>query len=321
MSQVENPASPVVEPAQQQRESNRKERHVAGARVEFTTALQTLENLGRAPLRRFQMFEHVERDCCVVRLDFKLALPRLIQVNMELSYLRVSHICALVNAGHGDAEISERSADRLAVASTDINKQGAGFEREMAYEMVERGCRPLGCVYTRNKPPNVEFRVVKDLELHEPVFHGCLDALPGIQHSVDVTDFVPVVGGNRDFRNVKSGGMELHYDVGVEIESEAVVCEGDLPERRRAIGAIAAMHLRHLRAQDQVLHPRQNPVADPFVQRHPAFDSVERIDKTTAEDSVSSVLIRRQNKGESLGRILAVAVQKDDDVKALFDGV
>jgi transposase-like protein len=50
-----------------------------------------------------------------------------------------------------------------------------------------------------------------------------------------------------------------------------------------------------------------------------SFDRVERIDKTTAEDRVSFVRVRRQYKGESLRRILAVAVQKDDDVEALLD--
>jgi hypothetical protein len=238
-----------------------------------------------------------------------------------LSYLRVSQIRALVDAGHVDAAIGERVADRLAVASADVNKPGAGVEREIAYEMVERGCRPLGCVYLRNPPPNVEFRVVKDLKLHEPVLHGCPDALPCVLHSVDVTDFVSVVSGNRDFCNMKSGGVELHYDVGVEIEPEAVAGEGDLPERRRAIGAIAAVHLRHLRPQDQVLHPRQDTVADPFVQRHPTFDCAERINKTAAENRVGSVRIRRQDMWEGLRRVLAVAVQKDDDVEVLLNGV
>src|SRR5215475_2293187 len=236
-------------------------------------------------LRRFQMFEHIERDCCVIHLSFKLALPRLIQIDIELLYLRVSQIGVLVNASYFDAAVDECAADSLAVASADINEPGAGIEREMAYEMMERGRGPLGCVDSLALPPNIEFWVVKDLELHEPVLHGCLDALPGVLHSIDMTNFVPIVSRNRDFGNAESGGLELHYDVSVEIESEAVACEGDLPERRRAIGTIAAMHLRHLCAQDQVLHPRQNPVADPFVQRHPAFDRAERIDKTTTEDS------------------------------------
>jgi hypothetical protein len=71
---------------------------------------------------------------------------------------------------------------------------------------------------------DVEFGVVKDFELHEPVFQGCLDALPGVLHSIYMTNFVPVVSGNRDFGNAKSGGVKLDYDVGVEIESVAVAC-------------------------------------------------------------------------------------------------
>ena len=73
---------------------------------------------------------------------------------------------------------------------------------------------------------DVEFGVVKDFELHEPVFQGRLDALPCVLHPIYMTNFVPVVSGDRDFVNVKSCGVELHYDIGVEIESEAVACEG-----------------------------------------------------------------------------------------------
>src|SRR5262245_5537474 len=136
MSQVENPAQPVIEPAQQQREPNREERHIASARVEFSTTLQISEDLRRALLRRFQMFEHVERSRRVISLSFKLALPRLIQIDIELFYFRVSQIGALVNAGYLDAMVGERAANRLTVASADINKPGPGFERKTAYEMV-----------------------------------------------------------------------------------------------------------------------------------------------------------------------------------------
>src|SRR5262249_40606982 len=145
----------------------------------------------------------VERDCRVIRLGFKLALPRLIQINIELFYLRVGRIGVLVNAGNFDAAGDERAADRFAVASADINKPGAGIERKVAYEMVERGCRPLGCVDSWRLPPNIEFRIVKDLELHEPVLHGRLDALPGVLHPIDMTNLVPVVSWNRDFSNTK----------------------------------------------------------------------------------------------------------------------
>ena len=83
------------------------------------------------------MFDDAERDCCVVFLDIKLAFPRLIKVNRELSHLRFGQIRVLINAGHVGAAISDGAADRLAVASADINKPGAWFEREVAYEVME----------------------------------------------------------------------------------------------------------------------------------------------------------------------------------------
>ena len=83
------------------------------------------------------MFEHVERDCRVVCLGFELAPPRLIQVDIELFYLRVGRVGALVYACHIDAAVGERAADRLAVASAYIKNPGARFEREMPYVVVE----------------------------------------------------------------------------------------------------------------------------------------------------------------------------------------
>ena len=82
------------------------------------------------------------------------------------------------------------------------------------------------------------------------------------------------------------------------------------------------MEFAEARLQDAVLIPGEDLVADEFVERHPTPERVFPHEHPRAEDDVGLVARERcDHVGEHLGRVLAVAVDEHDDVKAVLDRV
>jgi len=111
----------------------------------------------------------------------------------------------------------------------------------------------------------------------------------------------------------------LNDNLGVEVKGALFAFERQLRERVGGIQAIAGMKLRQVRLQ----HPSfwkvgQDLVSDPFVVRHPAVRALS-VDHARTEDGIGSSETAEQALRQFFRRILAVAVQKGDDIESVID--
>ena len=82
------------------------------------------------------------------------------------------------------------------------------------------------------------------------------------------------------------------------------------------------MKLGEVAAECSVLDRGQHLVADPLVQRHAAAQRVATVDHPRRDERAGLALTECiHDLGQILGRVLPVAVQEDDIVVALLDGV
>jgi hypothetical protein len=90
----------------------------------------------------------------------------------------------------------------------------------------------------------------------------------GVLHAVYVADLVPVVRRDRSLDDPKVRLVELHDDLGVEVEPVRIRLIRHGLERLDRVGAIARMPFRELQPDGAVGDLRQDPVPDALVQRH-----------------------------------------------------
>ena len=142
----------------------------------------------------------------------------------------------------------------------------------------------------------------------------------GVPDAVDVADLVAVVRRDRHLDDPLPDVEQLDDDLGVEVEVVRVEREPDPPQRRHRVGAVAAVELGEPGAQQRVLHSGEESVADVLVERHPPAQRAERRHHPAAEHRVGAALLqRREQPRHLLGRVLAVAVEQDDDVEPALD--
>ena len=145
----------------------------------------------------------------------------------------------------------------------------------------------------------------------------------GVGDPVHPRDLVAVVGGDRDLDDPAVRAEQLQDDLGVEVEPVAVADERQVGQRRHPVGAVARVPLAEADPGDHVLGAGEDAVADELVQRHPTAASAARIEHARPEHGVDVPVVgeRRQQVGHLLGRVLTVAVEEDDDVPTVVDGV
>ena len=143
-----------------------------------------------------------------------------------------------------------------------------------------------------------------------------------VLHSVDVADLVSVVRRYRKLFDAQACCMELDDDLGVEVEVVGVAVEGDLLERLGGVQPVAGVELAQVGAEHGVFKARQNLVSDILVERHAALPSSTLRHHARPEDRVRFAALEwREELAEGLGGVLAIAVQKRDDVVALLDRI
>ena len=141
-----------------------------------------------------------------------------------------------------------------------------------------------------------------------------------VLHPVHAADLVAVVRRNRELDDPLAGVDQLDDDLGVEVKEVRVQAVGNLLQRRDRVDAIAAVKLGEARAEQQVLRPGQDAVADELVERHPALERREPAHHAAAEHRVGlAVPQRRDERRQFLRRVLPVAVNHRHEIEALAD--
>ncbi len=156
----------------------------------------------------------------------------------------------------------------------------------------------------------------------EAVPHGVDDHVGRVAHSVDATDLVAVVGGNRNLDDLLLRRGELQDDLGVEVESVGVGDEREIGECTHAVGAVARVPLRQIEARQRVLRGAEDPVADVLVERHAALSCSTALHHARTEHGVGvAVHDRLDDVAHALGRVLTVAVEEYHDIPAVVEGI
>ena len=117
---------------------------------------------------------------------------------------------------------------------------------------------------------DIEFGVIENLPLHEPVLCRRLDAGPRIFKSVHVTDFIAIISRNRNFADGETGRRKLDDNVRIKIKICTIGLEGNLFERGDSVRAVATVQFTEAGANEAILHVSQNTIPDEFIERHAA---------------------------------------------------
>src|SRR5207244_9698954 len=91
-----------------------------------------------------------------------------------------------------------------------------------------------------------------------------------VRDALHVADLVAVVRGDRELFDALPGFVELEDDLGVEVETVRVALERNPLQRCDTVGAVPAVPLAEIHADDGILNWREDPIADVLVERHAA---------------------------------------------------
>ena len=101
-----------------------------------------------------------------------------------------------------------------------------------------------------------------------------------------------------------------------------VELETNRAERVDLVGAVARVEFGEVAAEHAVFDRRQDLIANPFVERHPAPECSTAVDHPRRDERVGLVLPERvHDLGQVLRGVLTVAVEEDDVVEVLLDRV
>jgi hypothetical protein len=89
-----------------------------------------------------------------------------------------------------------------------------------------------------------------------------------VPQPVHAADLVAVERRDRHLLDALPGFIELHDDLGVEVEVVRVPLEGNLAQRCDAVGAVSAVPFAQLHPRHRVLEAREDAIADVLVERH-----------------------------------------------------
>jgi hypothetical protein len=114
--------------------------------------------------------------------------------------------------------------------------------------------------------------------------------------------------------------VQAEDDLGVEVEVVGVGREVDVLEGVHPVGPVAAVPLAQVEPGQPVLESGEDLVADELVERHPTLPGGAGTHHPRAEDCVRLAGEQRCHDAlDDLRRVLAVAVQQDDDIEAVTD--
>lgn len=163
---------------------------------------------------------------------------------------------------------------------------------------------------------------VDDVPAVEAVDEGTPEAVEAVGDAVDVADFLAVVGGNGKLDNLGPGLVGLEEDMGVEVPLIDIGPEGDASEEAGGVGAVAGVELAHVHAGKGILDPGEEDVGDELVLGHAAGEGVAAVYHARADDDVGILLDEgTEHIGEELGGVLSIAMEHDDGVETVVDGI
>src|SRR6266576_1792130 len=117
----------------------------------------------------------------------------------------------------------------------------------------------------------VKLAVVKYVPLMNPRFERGFEDLPGVLNSIDMTDFIAVIGRDRQLADSHSRYQQLNNDFGVEMKIVGIAVKRHPLEGGHRVNPIAGMKLAEMGAQQTVLAPGEDLIADEFIERHTAL--------------------------------------------------
>ena len=168
----------------------------------------------------------------------------------------------------------------------------------------------------------VELAVVEDVVALHPCLQGGPADVPGVVQAVDMADLVPVEGRDGQFADAQPGDDELDDDLRVEVEVVGIEVKGHGCQGPGAVQPVAAVELAQSGAEQQVLEAGEDLVAHELVQRHAAAQGPAPVEHARAEHRLRLAAGQHRDQlGQTLGRVLAVAVHQRHPVEAVFDGV
>src|SRR6266542_1658247 len=152
--------------------------------------------------------------------------------------------------------------------------------------------------------------------------HG-FDYVAGVFEAVDVTELASVVGGDRHFLDVIVLVVELDNDLRIEVEIIGHPGKVDVLQGVQIVSPVAAMKLRQVKAQNEILKAGQNAIAGVLIKRHPSLErSAVVLHHARAEYGVGlSPNDRIVHVGEDLRSVLSVPVQQDNNIEAFLEEV
>src|SRR2546430_17421480 len=107
-----------------------------------------------------------------------------------------------------------------------------------------------------------ELAVVEDVELVKTARHCGQQHVLGVAESVHPTDFVSVVGRDRNFLDAGASQQQLDDDLRIEVEHVRVEQKRNATQCCDSVSAIAGVKLGQRGSQKSVLHPREHLVAE-----------------------------------------------------------
>src|SRR5205823_3073595 len=90
---------------------------------------------------------------------------------------------------------------------------------------------------------DVELPLVENSQILRAGEQRRYDDVAGILHSVDVADFVAVVGGYRELSNPHARAHELNDDIGIELKSVCIAFKRNLLKRLHGIEPVSGVKL------------------------------------------------------------------------------
>ena len=219
---------------------------------------------------------------------------------------------------------------QAAAARLEFAPQGAGQGADHQHPAVGGNARqhlpveeaePV-LAHRRRLDRAVELAVVEDVVALHPGLQGGPADVPGVVQAVDMADLVPVKGRDGQFADAQPGDDELDDDLRVEVEIVGVEIKGHRGQGPGGVQPVAAVKLAQPGAEQQVLEAGEDLVAHELVQRHAAAQGAAPVEHARAEHRLGLAARQyRHQVGQTLGRVLAVAVHQRHPVETVLDGV
>jgi hypothetical protein len=117
----------------------------------------------------------------------------------------------------------------------------------------------------------VKFAVVEYVQLVNPRFERRFDDIPSVLNSVYMTDFIAVIGRYRQLADSHHRYKELNDNFRVKMKIIGFAVKWHALKGGHRVNPVSRMKLAKIGAQQTVLAPGEDFIADEFIERHPAL--------------------------------------------------